>query len=298
MSDSQLSPPLPQSAPPLTDSAVAALIRLPNQSGTWLLLLPCLWALVLASDGKPRLSLLLIFTAGAFLMRSAGVVFNDMADRDIDQQVARTRSRPLASGRLSMMAALVTAGILVLLAAGLLTLLNTYTLLLSPIALLLAAIYPLAKRFLHIPQAILGIAFGWGIIMAWAAVRNAVDTPAWVLYMATICWTVAYDTIYALQDREDDARIGVRSAAIFFGSRTWLAVGIALGGMIVLLGLVGWLMDLGVVFYGMLAAVGGFFSQQVLRLRGDVSPGLAFTMFRQHIWAGAAILAGIWAGTF
>lgn len=259
-------------------------------------MLPTLWGLILASQGKPPLSLLLIFAAGSFLMRSAGVVFNDMADRAFDRQVTRTRSRPLASGALGLPAALATAGVLITLAAGLLTLLNTFTLLLSPVALALAALYPFSKRIIQLPQAVLGIAFGWGVVMAWAAVRNSLGAPAWLLYGSTICWAIAYDTIYALQDREEDASIGVKSAAILFGARTWLAVGIALGGMLLLLGLAGWLLGLGTVFYGMLAAVGGFFSQQVRTLRGSVSPALAFAMFKQHIWAGVAILAGIWAG--
>jgi len=259
---------------------------------------PTLWALVLASHGRPALSLVLIFTAGAFLMRSAGVIFNDIADREIDRQVARTSSRPLASGVLSLSVALWTSGILVGLAAGLLLFLNPFTLLLSPVAVALAAVYPFAKRIIHLPQAVLGIAFGWGTIMAWAAVRNNLETPVWLLYGATICWAIAYDTIYSLQDREDDARLGVKSAARLFGKHVWLAVGTALALMLLLLGLAGWDLGLGPAFYGMLAAVGGFFSRQVIRLRHSVSPPLAFAMFRHHIWAGAAIFAGIWLGFF
>jgi 4-hydroxybenzoate polyprenyltransferase len=283
-------------AKPLIWSTLAALIRLPNQSGTWLLMLPTLWALVLASHGRPPASLLLIFAAGSFLMRSAGVILNDLADRSFDRQVTRTRSRPLASGALGVPVALATAAVLVSLAAMLLAFLNTFTLLLSPVALLLAALYPFAKRLVHIPQAVLGIAFGWGVVMAWAAVRDALDVPVWFLYVATICWALAYDTIYALQDRDDDTRIGVKSATILFGERAWLAVGIALAGMLTLLALAGWLMGLGTVFYGTLAVVGGFFSQQVLALRRSVSSAQAFALFKQHIWAGVTILAGIWAG--
>jgi 4-hydroxybenzoate polyprenyltransferase len=278
-------------------SNLASLIRLSNQSGTWLLMLPTLWALVLASGGRPPLALLLIFAAGSFLMRSAGVVLNDLADRAVDRQVARTRARPLASSALGTQAALATAAGLVVLAAGLLPFVNTLTLQLSPVALLLAALYPFSKRFIQLPQAVLGVAFGWGALMAWAAVRNTLEGPAWLLYGGTICWAIAYDTVYALQDREDDVRLGVKSAAILFGDRTWLAVGLALGGMLLLLGLAGWLTDVGAGFYGILAAVGGFFSQQVLRLRSPVSPALAFAMFKQHTWAGTAILAGIWLGT-
>jgi 4-hydroxybenzoate polyprenyltransferase len=277
-------------------SSLASLIRLSNQSGTWLLMLPTFWALVLASGGHPPVGMLLIFAAGSFLMRSAGVVLNDLADRGLDRQVTRTRTRPLASGALGVPAALASAGGLIALAAGLLLFLNTLTLQLSPVALALAVLYPFSKRIIRLPQAVLGLAFGWGAVMAWAAVHNGLEGPAWLLYGSTICWAIAYDTIYALQDREDDARIGVKSAAILFGVHTWLAVGIALGGMLLLLGLAGWLMGIGVGFYGILAAVGGFFSQQVCTLRSPVSPALAFAMFRQHVWAGTAILAGIWLG--
>lgn len=283
--------------PSFSWSAIASLIRLPNQSGTWLLMLPTLWALILASHGRPPYTLLLIFVAGSFLMRSAGVIFNDLADREIDRQVTRTSVRPLATGTLTPTTALVTAGVLLILAAGLVLLLNPFTWLLSLIALLLAMLYPFAKRIIHLPQAVLGIAFGWGTIMAWAAVRQSLEPPAWLLYGATICWAIAYDTIYSIQDREDDARVGVKSAALLFGEQTWLAVGISLSTMLLLLGVAGWVWGVDAVFYAVLAAVAGFFSRQVVKLRRPVSPLLAFAMFRHHIWAGTAILIGIWLGS-
>ncbi len=276
--------------------ALAQLIRLSNQSGTLLLLLPPLWALVLAAEGRPPVALVAIFAAGSFLMRSAGVVLNDLADRSFDRQVTRTKTRPLASGILSAHEALATVGVLVALSAGLVLCLNPLAMLLSPVALLLAAVYPFSKRFMSLPQAVLGLAFGWGVVMAWAAVRNSLDPPVWFLYGGTLCWAIAYDTIYALQDREDDARIGLKSSALFFGSWTWVAVALALSLMLVLLGLAGWWTGLGPVFYGVLAAVGGFVSQQVVRIRGPVNPELAFTLFKQHIWVGWAILLGIWIG--
>ncbi|WP_447974214.1 4-hydroxybenzoate octaprenyltransferase [Nitrospira sp. Kam-Ns4a] len=274
----------------------AQLLRLPNQSGTLLLMLPTFWALVLASGGRPAPRLLAIFAAGAFLMRSAGVVLNDLADRSLDRQVARTKDRPLASGALSARAAVMAACVLVSLAAGLLPLLNPLSRWLSPGAFVLAALYPLAKRIVHLPQAVLGVAFGWGVLMAWAEVRNGLALPVWLLYAATILWAVAYDTIYALQDREDDRRIGVKSAALLFGERTWLAVGVSLAGMLLLLGLTGWLLGLGPAFYGALVGIGGFLSQQVRQLRRDVPPTLAFAMFKQHVWVGWGILGGIWLG--
>ena len=277
-------------------SAVSHLIRLRNQSGTLLLMLPTLWALVLASEGRPPLILVAIFAAGAFLMRSAGVVLNDLADRSIDRQVERTKTRPLASGALGVPVALGIATILVLLAASLLMFLNRLTLLLSPIALLLAAFYPFSKRFLHIPQAILGIAFGWGVVMAWAAVRSALDQPVWLLFAATVFWAIAYDSIYALQDREDDAKVGVKSSAILFGSWTWLLVAGSSLATVVCLALCGWMMDLSPVFYGTLSAVAVFMGLQSWTLRRGVSPARAFAMFKQHRWIGGAILAGLWTG--
>lgn len=284
---------------PGTCTALIQLIRLPNQSGTWLLMLPTLWALLLASNGRPAPRLLVIFALGAFLMRSAGVVLNDLADRSFDRQVERTRHRPLASGALSVPAAVSTAVALTGLAAGLLVFLNPLARWLSPGAFILAAVYPLSKRVLHVPQVILGMAFGWGVLMAWAAVRDRLDLEVWLLYAATVLWAVAYDTIYALQDREDDRRIGVRSSALLFGSWTWLAVGTAAGGMLLLLALCGWRAGLGGAFYAVLAGIAGFLGQQVWRLRDpEVPPALAFAMFKQHIWVGWAVLGGIWAGFY
>lgn len=285
-----------QQAHGLTWQALSNLIRLPNQSGTMLLMLPTLWALVFASHGLPPVSLLLIFVVGSFLMRSAGVVLNDLADRSFDRQVDRTRMRPLASGALGVPEALATATALVLMASSLLVFLNQLTIILSPVALLLAAIYPFTKRIIQLPQAVLGIAFGWGVVMAWAAVRGSLDNQVWLLYASTVFWAVAYDTIYALQDRADDARIGVKSSAILFGTRAWIAVGASECGMLILLAATGWMAGLGSAFYGALAAVGGFLAHQVWKLREPVSPNMAFVLFKQHVWVGWAILVGIWAG--
>lgn len=272
------------------------LIRLRNQSGTWLLMLPSLWALILANGGHPPLFLIAVFMAGSFTMRSLGVVLNDLADRRFDSQVARTSRRPLASGALTPRQALIAAMVLLAAATTLVVTLNPLAIALSPVALLLAALYPYAKRVLHIPQAVLGIAFGWGVIMAWAASRNQLEGPAWALFAATVCWAVAYDTIYALQDRDDDARVGVKSAAILFGRYTWAAVGIFLAAMLACLGFAGYLCSVSPVYYGVLAMVGGFFAFQVQKLRGSVPPQTAFALFKQHVWAGTVILFGMWAG--
>ncbi|MDH4188008.1 MAG: 4-hydroxybenzoate octaprenyltransferase, partial [Nitrospira sp.] len=188
-------------------------------------MLPTLWSLVFAARDLPPLPLLAIFITGSFLMRSAGVVLNDLADRSFDRQVSRTKMRPLASGELTVAHALLLVCLLLMMAGLLVLLLNPLTIRLSPAALLLASLYPFAKRVIHVPQAMLGIAFGWGAIMAWAASRGTVEAPAWCIFAATICWAIGYDTIYALQDRDDDRLAGIRSSALFFGPSTWLAVG-------------------------------------------------------------------------
>jgi 4-hydroxybenzoate polyprenyltransferase len=275
---------------------IAELIRLPNQTGTLLLLLPTLWALVLASHGRPDPFLLIIFATGSFLMRSAGVILNDIADRRLDRQVERTRARPLASGRLPLGTAFAVLLLLLAISGGLLLLLDRLALLLSPVALLLAAVYPFAKRILPLPQAVLGAAFGWGVVMAWAASRGRLEPQTWLLFGGTIAWAVAYDTIYALQDQADDRRAGIKSSAVLFGQWTWLAVAVSFGLMTLCLGVAGWLSGIGLIFYGVLAAGCGFVSQQVMTLGRPVSPPLAFAMFRQHVWIGGAILAGLWAG--
>lgn len=277
-------------------SALSRLIRLRNQTGTLLLLWPTLWALVLASRGLPPLDLLLIFAAGSFLMRSAGVILNDLADRSFDRQVARTKTRPLASGEVSAAQALLVLAVLLLGAGALLLLLNPFVQRLAPVALLLAALYPFAKRWLSIPQAMLGLAFGWGAVMAWAAVRGRLELSTWLLFGATAAWALAYDTIYALQDQEDDRRIGVQSAAVLFGASVWLAVGAALAAMLLLLGWAGWLGGIGWPYYGVLAAVGAFFAAQALRLREPIPPLQAFALFRAHVLAGTAIFLGFLAG--
>lgn len=285
------------SPPSWSWTAVADLIRLRNQSGTWLLMWPSLWSLILANHGHPPLWLVCVFALGSFVMRSLGVVINDVADRDFDKHVARTSHRPLAAGRLTLGHALVVAFGLALIAAGLVSTLNWLTICLSPIALFLASIYPFCKRWIHMPQAVLGVAFGWGAIMAWAASHATVDPQAWWLLGATTCWAIAYDTIYALQDREDDQRIGVKSSALLFGPTVPLAVGLFFIGMIGCLLAAGYLSDLGMGYYLMLALLGGIFLRQVRRLRFPIAPHAAFGMFYQHVYVGAAILIALWIGT-
>ena len=285
-----------ETAPRMTWANVSRLIRLPSQTGTWLLMLPTLWALVLSSQGIPPWQLLVIFILGSFVMRSAGVILNDLADRSFDRQVARTRQRPLASGDMAPAHALIVLAVLLTLAGLLVLQLNALTIMLSPAAIALAALYPFAKRVIHLPQAVLGIAFGWGTIMAWTASRGVIENTAWLTFAATICWAIAYDTIYALQDMDDDRRIGVKSSALYFGSAAWLAVGSTGAIMLLLLGIGSGMMGIGAITYGVLAAVGVFIAKQVNELRNPISPERAFELFQQHVWIGTAILVGLILG--
>jgi 4-hydroxybenzoate polyprenyltransferase len=277
-------------------SAIADLIRLRNQTGSLLLLFPTLWALILAAEGTPPLSLGLIFIAGTFVMRSAGVTINDLWDREVDRRVERTRNRPLAARRLSVQTGLVIFGLLIVTAAALVLMLNPLTIALAPVALFLVVVYPLAKRILSMPQVVLGMAFGWGAIMAWSAVRNEIGWPAVGILVATIYWAVGYDTIYALQDKDDDVRAGVRSTAILFGSWVWLAVLLFLIAMALILALVGIATGLAFPFYFTLAGAVLWFGYQVRQIKRGVSRVQAFALFKQHVWIGALILLGIWTG--
>jgi 4-hydroxybenzoate polyprenyltransferase len=285
----------PRSAP--RPQAFAHLIRLSNQTGTLLLLFPTLWSLVLASKGWPSARLLIIFVAGSFIMRSAGVIMNDLADRSFDGQVERTRHRPLVSGQLRPRHALILLVLLLLCATGLLWFLNPLTWVLAPLALVLAGLYPFCKRFFHIPQLILGVAFGWGGVMAWAAVRNQLETETWLLFAATICWAIVYDTIYAIQDREDDRKIGVKSSAILFGSYTWLGVGFASCSMLFFLSVAGKISNLGTEYSVGLLLIAVLMGYQVVLLRSEITSQQAFMLFKQHCWIGVIVLMGIFLGT-
>jgi 4-hydroxybenzoate polyprenyltransferase len=274
--------------------AVTDLVRLDKQYGTMLLLMPTLWSLVLASRGRPPLSLLLIFIIGSFVMRSAGCVINDIADRNVDRYVERTKTRPLASGRLSLAEAL---GVLVLLlgvALGLVLMLNPLCWALSIVAILLAGIYPLVKRIFQGPQFFLGAAFGWGAVMAWAAVWGKVELPAVLIFLATLFWAAGYDTIYALMDKEDDLRIGVKSTAILFGKHVGMAVSILFLLAILSLSLVGLTARLGYPFHIGMGLALLYFLYQGLRISGDgVESATLFGLFKAHGWIGVLILSGL-----
>lgn len=271
----------------------AQLVRLDRPIGIYLLLWPTLWALWIASEGRPSLSLVIIFVLGVVLMRSAGCAINDYADRDIDPHVERTRNRPLAAGNISAKEALTVCLVLCLTAFVLVLQLNPKTIILSLGAVLLALTYPFMKRIHSLPQAHLGAAFAWGIPMAFTAMTN--EWPplvAWVLFVASLCWTVAYDTMYAMSDREDDLKIGVKSSAIFFGKHDKLIIGILQVLTLALLVWVGQLAHLGVLYYlGLIIAAGfALYEQYLIKDRDRV---LCFKAFLNNNGFGLAVFVGI-----
>ena len=270
----------------------AMLMRLHRPIGILLLGWPTLWALWIAGQGRPDLRVFIVFVLGVVLMRSAGCVINDYADRDFDPHVARTRDRPIAAGRVSPREALTLFAVLCLIALALVLTLNRQTILLSFAGAFLAATYPFLKRYTHLPQFYLGIAFGWGIPMAFAAQTGGVPPLAWVLFAANVCWSVAYDTAYAMVDREDDLKVGVKSTAILFGRFDRAMVFIFHIMTIVLLALAGALASLGLGYYAGLMAAPGFALYQQRLMRHRDRDG-CFRAFLNNNWFGAAVFAGL-----
>jgi 4-hydroxybenzoate polyprenyltransferase len=272
--------------------AYERLLRLDKPIGTLLLLWPTLWALWLAGRGAPRADLLAIFCVGTLLMRSAGCAVNDFFDRSFDRHVERTRDRPLASAEILPAEALALAALLFASAFGLVLMLNRLALLLSLAALAIAVTYPLTKRFFALPQLYLGVAFGFGIPMAYGAIENRLPAECWVLLAANIAYAFAYDTEYAMVDRDDDAKIGMRTSALTLGRHDVLAVMVAYGAMLVLLGSVGLVARLGWPYYAGLAVAAGLMGYHFRLIRGRGREG-CFKAFRHNNWVGAAVFAGI-----
>ena len=268
------------------------LMRLDKPIGTLLLLWPTLWALWLASGGQPHWLLVWIFAFGTLLMRSAGCVINDYADRDFDPHVERTRDRPLAARKVSTREALTLAGVLVFCAFLLVLPIFRRIWWLTLVAVFLAASYPYTKRFFALPQAYLGIAFGFGIPMAFAAVTGKVGALGWTLLVANIFWALAYDTEYAMVDREDDLKIGIRTAAITFGRFDVAAVMLCYAATLGILSLVGWQLRYGALYFAGLAAAAAVAGYHYLLIRDRRRDG-CFAAFRHNKWFGAAIFAGI-----
>ena len=266
-------------------------MRLDRPAGALLLLWPTLTALWLASGGVPAPGLLAAFVAGTFVMRAAGCVMNDIADRDFDPQVERTRARPLAAGTVSVGEAIVLLVLLVSLGLAILLTLNVATRWYGAVGAVLIAAYPFFKRFTHLPQVMLAITFGWGIPMAYAAATGGVELTGWLLFLANAAWIMAYDTIYAMVDRDDDVRIGVKSTAILFGDSDVAAVGafqIVAVGLLLVLGVQA---GLGVAWYLAVALFALCLMRQQALIRQREREA-CMTAFRNNVWAGLALFAG------
>jgi 4-hydroxybenzoate polyprenyltransferase len=285
---------------PLWARPYLRLMRADRPIGSWLLLLPCWWAATLAaiaSDARPDVKLLALFAAGAVIMRGAGCTWNDIIDRDVDAQVARTRSRPIPSGQVTVVQALLFA--IALSFVGLIILLqfNWFAIGTGVASLIVVALYPFAKRVTFWPQFVLGLAFSWGALMGWAAVFGRLDLPAFILYAGSILWVIGYDTIYAHQDREDDAVIGVRSTARLFGIETKLALSILYTGATVLITASTLMAGGGLIALAGVLAFALHLAWQVRRL--DVNdPPLCLKLFRSNRDAGLLLFVGLLIDAF
>ena len=268
------------------------LMRLDKPIGTLLLLWPTYWALWLAAEGVPDWPVLVVFSIGVFLMRSAGCVINDFADRKIDGKVERTKNRPLASGVVSSKQAITLFFALLVVAFLLVLTMNNLTIGLSFAAVALAASYPFMKRYTHLPQVVLGAAFGWSIPMAFAAQSNALPLVCWWLFAANLAWTVAYDTFYGMVDREDDLKIGVKSTAILFGRYDRLIIGLLQAITLVCLWQVGEIKQLGVIYYGAMAIAAALFAQQQWQAKAK-SRAVYFKVFLANNTVGLVLFVGI-----
>jgi len=272
------------------------LARLDRPIGSWLLLMPCWWSTALASlaarDSVPNISHLVLFFIGAFAMRGAGCTWNDIVDRDLDARVERTRSRPIPAGQVSVGQA--AAFLLVQALVGLIVLIqfNAFTIAAGVVSLAIVAVYPFMKRITDWPQIVLGLAFSWGALMGWAAAFGRLDPPALILYAGSIAWVIGYDTIYAHQDREDDALIGIKSTALLFGERTTPILSAFFGAAVLLIGWSAYLVGAGPVFWLALAAFAAHLAWQVSRL--DIAdPDLCLALFKSNRDAGLILFAGL-----
>ncbi len=279
-------------SPPPRWLSYLTLVRLHRPIGTLLLLWPTLWALWMASGGRPDPYLLFAFTLGTVLMRSAGCAINDFADRHIDKHVKRTQARPVTTGAIAPWEAVMVFVVLSLLALLLVLPMNSLTWKYAVVAALIAGSYPYTKRWLSLPQAYLGIAFGFGIPMAYAATLGMVPVAAWLMLLANICWALAYDTEYAMVDRDDDIHLGIKSAALTFGRFDVLAVMVCYALTLLLLGLSGHLQSMGLWFYAGLAGAGvvTFYHYRLIRERSREG---CFAAFNHNNWWGAIVMAGV-----
>ncbi|ESQ15963.1 MAG: 4-hydroxybenzoate octaprenyltransferase [Thiohalocapsa sp. PB-PSB1] len=273
-------------------NAYYKLVRLHKPIGIFLLLWPALWALWLAGEGNPPWQVAVIFIAGVVLMRSAGCAINDFADRDFDGKVARTNTRPLAQGLITPIEALAVFIALSLVAFGLVLMLNRQTVAMSVVAVVLAMIYPFMKRYTHVPQVFLGAAFGWAVPMAFTAIQGSIPGWVWVLFAAAVVWALVYDTEYAMVDREDDLKIGIKSTAILFGRHDRLIIALLQLLMLALLMIVGAAAERGWAYFAGLGVAGllALYQQYLLRER---EPAACFQAFLNNSYFGMAIFLGL-----
>ncbi|MGY8874118.1 MAG: 4-hydroxybenzoate octaprenyltransferase [Gammaproteobacteria bacterium] len=273
-------------------NAYIRLMRLDKPIGSLLLLWPTYWALFLSADGWPDLDILVIFTLGVFIMRSAGCVINDFADRKIDKHIIRTQGRPLATGEISSNSALVLFGLLLLIALGLVLQTNILTIKLSLIALMLATLYPFTKRWTNLPQLVLGAAFGMSVPMAFSAQTGVIPLTAWLVFIATLVWTLIYDTFYAMADRDEDLKVGVKSTAILFAKYDQIIITLLQILLIIVFVLIGNTFDLGLIYDFSLVVILFFmiYHQFLLKKRQKEE---YFKAFLSNNFIGMAVFLGI-----
>ena len=272
--------------------ALLQLIRFDKPIGTLLLLWPALWALWIAAQGVPDYTLLAIFLAGTFLARSAGCIINDLADRNLDGAVTRTNARPLVTGTITVREAVALFVALMLLAFILVLFTNRLTVILSVGAVILASSYPFMKRYMQLPQLVLGAAFSWSIPMAFAAQSGALPPALWLLYLGNLLWTMAYDTAYAMVDREDDIKIGIKSTAILFGQYDRLMIALLQLSSLICLYLAGQAFELGVYYNASLVVSAALFGYHQYLIR-ECKPDECFRAFLHNNWVGMAIFVGV-----
>jgi 4-hydroxybenzoate polyprenyltransferase len=272
------------------------LARLDRPIGSWLLLMPCWWSVALATiaarEPFPSIWHLILFFVGAFAMRGAGCTWNDIVDRDLDGRVERTRSRPIPSGQVTLKQAAAFLVLQALIGLAVLLQFNRFAIGMGIASLAIVAVYPFMKRITYWPQIVLGLAFSWGALMGWAAAFGRLDWPTLLLYAGAISWVIHYDTIYAHQDREDDALVGLKSTALLFGTRTKPMLALFSGGAVVLIAIAGMRVEAGLVFYLSLAAFAAHLAWQIVRI--DISdPALCLKVFKSNRDAGLVLFAGM-----
>lgn len=278
---------------------IIRLLRWNKPEGRLILMIPALWAVFLAAGGKPPIPLVGVIICGSIATSAAGCVVNDLWDRDIDPQVERTRDRPLASRALSVKIGVVVGIVSLACAAVIAFYLNPLSFWLSVAAVPVIVLYPGAKRVFPVPQLVLSIAWGFAVLISWSAVTANITAPTWLLWGATVLWTLGFDTIYAMSDRQDDQRIGINSSAIFFGKYAPTAIAIFLIGTVILLGGVGFLVHLHTTFWISLILATIAWIWQIIRLQQPEIPHPAYgEMFRQNVWIGFLILTGMIIGSF